>query len=382
MSEREPYEVGMVSPPRKKKKHSLAAGVARAWLLETLPRLLLTFAVIWLLILLHTTYTEYGEYRGQVLSKSGTTSRMMIPGCSAPDPEDRWTTPWSGRMILAGDSFRTQTGTIDLQFYEGSVVRVLPASLVVLRGLDFERASAARRRHLVLRAGGLAVHSGSAAGEKSSFTVQVGQARIDGFGAAYVVDSARLLVRDGSLTVRYGQGNPTTVAAGKAYDLVARRVRNLAAAERRQMAGTLDRLPDLETADRIRAAVVNFEERIVLANSGWLLKLVGHEPGEGNPFAGFSVVNSSRRTQAQQRMADIHEALSGSQAPASVRLDDFDQLGLDKGKVPLLRQAFYRGQLISYQAAGDRYRLTAKATDRQRTVVVLTQAGVVKAAAK
>lgn len=196
-----------------------------------------------------------------------------------------------------------------------------------------------------------------------------------------MVDSARLLVRDGSVTVRYGQGNPTTVAAGKAFDLTTRRPRAIGAAERRQMAATLDRLPEVETADRIRLALVNLEERIILANSGWILKLIGHQPGEGNPFAGLSVVNSSRRTQAQQRMADIHEALSSSNPPASVRLDAFDQLGLDKGKVPLVRQAFYRGQLMSYRVSGDQYRLTAKANDRQRSLVVLTPAGVAKPAA-
>lgn len=143
MSEREPYAVGTVSPPPRKKKQSLAAAVARVWLIETLPRLLLTFAVIWLLILLHTTFTESAEFRGEVRNKTGTTSLMLISGCSAPNPADRWTTPWSGRMILAGDTFRTVTGTIDLEFYEGSVARLLPNSLVVLRGLSFERAAAA-----------------------------------------------------------------------------------------------------------------------------------------------------------------------------------------------------------------------------------------------
>jgi hypothetical protein len=154
-------------------------------------------------------------------------------------------------------------------------------------------------------------------------------------------------------------------------------VREQSQAAKQGLATVGPKLPEPETPDKARLFLVNLEERIVLANSAFILKMFGHQSGEGNPFQGFSLVNSSRRTQCQQRLADLHESMQSlGNAPASIRLDDFAALGVNAERLKLLRQAFYRGQLMSYQASGSDWKVTAMANDRAHTLVTMTQDGV------
>lgn len=371
-----PYDLSAPEPTGKKRRKK-SGSVWKVWLIEGVPRYLLIFVVVWVVVLCHTIFTEYGEYRGEVLGSSGNQAFMLVEGGQAARQELLWTKPYDERMILAGDWFRTGLdSTITLAFYERSLVRVNPSSGVRLAECAFERSNGGRMRTLQINNGSLYVRTATPVSPDSTFSTGTKIAHVTGWNAFYFVDPSRVEVGQGTVTVT-GRGKTLEVTAGQGVDFGTMTVRSVSPEAKQGLASVGPKLPAPETPDKARLFLVNLEERVVLANSAWILKLFGHKSGEGNPFRGFSLVNSSRRTQCQQRLADLHEAMqSFGNVPTAVRLDDFKALGVSEDRIKLLRQAFYRGQLMSYQAANGNWKVTAKANDREHTLVTMTQDGV------
>ena len=360
------------------KRRKRGGSALKVFVVEGLPRYLAILVVVWIIALFHTVFTEAAEYQGEIHSANGLQAHMKIPGAEAPLEDLLWTTPWPGRAIMMGDWFRTGlNSTITLAFYERSLVCVNASSLVGLAQCDFERETGARQRTLKINAGSVYVRSASPVSPESNFTITTNSgASATGWNAFYYIDPSRVEVGQGTVTVR-ARGKTLEVSAGQGVDLGSGTVRGQSQAAKQGLAQIGPRLPAPDTPDKARLAVVNLEERIVLAHSGGLLKLLGHQSGEGNPFAGFSLFNSGRRAQCQQRLADLHEAMQSlGNAPQAIRLDDFAKLGASQDRVKLLRQAFYRGHLMSYAAANGRWRATARATDRQHTLLTMTENGV------
>lgn len=364
-------------PSRRK---SSSGGAARAWAVEVLPKWLAFLVVAWIAILFHTVFTEAAEYEAEVAGSTGEATRMLIPGAQAPDPQDAWTGTWDGRTIRAGDQLRAGPGsTLDVLFYEQSLVRLNPGAAVGVRELHFDRGTGSRRRMLVLQSGALAVRTGPGIGDSSQFQIRTSQGTADGFDAFYLASADAIAVSRGPVVVRT-PGGEATITDGQAYDFRIGKTRAVSSSEQQQLAGLAAKLPAPDTSAKVRTTLVNLEEGIVLANSVWLLKLCGHESGEGNPFVGLSVVNSSRRAQAKKRLADLRDGITGTNpVPTSIRLDDFAKMGVSSDRVNLMRNAYYRGQLMSYQGSGDQFRATALATDRQHTKLVMNQSGVSEA---
>lgn len=380
MSDREPYNLDAPAGGERKKRRRtpLAARVGKVWLVETFPRLLLGLVVLWLVLLFHTLFTERAEFAAVVAQRRGRDSYMMVPGSAAPSAAHRWTLPVLDRAVMTGDSLRTgNDGSITVRFFEGSSVRVNPNSSARIHACSLHRSSGARVRIITLTAGSLYVDAATPTSDASQFIIRMGNGNVSGFNAFYFVSGNRVTVVEGEVFVKAGaRGYPVTL--GKTFDFATRKVRNTTPAEQKTAAAAGRQMPEIEFPDKVKFALVNLEERFVLKNSVWLLDLLHLEPGAGNPFAGLSVFNSSRRAQAEQRLADLHQAMTGITPPRSLRLDDFGTLGVSTDKLPLMRQAFYRGQLMTYQAHGEEYRITARANDRQHTLITLTQSGVVK----
>jgi len=372
-----PYDLSDPEPSGGKKRKKKGGSVVKVWLVEGLPRYLITFIAVWIVVLFHTIFTEAGEYQGEILGSDGKTAFMQVQGAQASIQEHLWTRPYDGRAILAGDWFRTGPGsTITLAFYERSLVRINSSSGVRLAECAFERSNGGRMRLLQVNNGSVYVRSATPVSAESEFTIRTSQATISGWNAFYYADPSRVEVGQGTVTVT-GKGKTLELNAGQGIDLGTMTVREQSQAAKQGLAQVGPKLPEPETTDKARLFVVNLEERIVLANSEFILKMFGHKSGEGNPFRGFSLVNSSRRTQCQQRLADLHESMQSlGNAPASIRLDDFAALGVNEERLKLLRQAFYRGQLMSYQASTGAWKITARANDREHTLLTMTQDGV------
>jgi len=196
------YDLSAPEPTGGKKRKKKSGSVLKVWLIEGLPRYLVAFVVIWIVGLFHTIFTEYGEYRGEVLGFTGRQAHMMIKGGQAKNPEQLWTSPYEGRMILAGDWFRTGAdSTITLAFYERSLVRINAASGVRLAECGFERSNGGRQRLLQINNGSIYVRSATPVSAESEFTVRTNHATVNGWNAFYYVDPSRIEVAQGTVTV-------------------------------------------------------------------------------------------------------------------------------------------------------------------------------------
>lgn len=365
----------------KQRRASVAATNVRAgkvWLVYSLPRLLLALLVLWLVVLLHSIWPEYGLCRAWVDDSTGW-ARIMIPNTVAPNPVDCWTEARPNRELLVEDRLHTAPdGTLVVRFYELNSFVLNPNTMAALASVTFDRRAGGYRRSIGLDYGSLVVRTQKGIGKGSRFDVQTGGSAVSGFEATYAVDPGKVMVLDGEVTVTRS-GKTWTAGAGQVMDLRTGKTRPLGSTEEQQIKTLAAKLPPASGPDRFKLTVVGLELNIVLRNSSWLLHMFGHKAGDGNPFVRFSLFNSSRRGQAQKRMHDIHTALSGlPQAPASVRLDDFGSLGVDRERIELVRQAFYRGQLMQYQASQDGrdFYILALANDRKHTPVTCTAAGV------
>lgn len=371
--------------PKQKKASDVRANTqaVKFWLLCQVPRVGGLLLVIWLAILFHAMFVEAGEFQATVTATSGT-ARLLVPETTAPNPEHRWTALWTGREVLPNDQLRTgANGVFNLHFAEHSQVRVLPNSQVRVADVSFNRDDAARLRKLQLTRGAIYVSTGTPLSEDSSFTVQVPGATLRGFETFYFVTGNEVRVLSGTVQVE-AKGKQQTATAGRAINLVSLKTRGLSAAEKRSLTVATQKLPEIELPDKVRRFLVDGELRYVMGNTAWLPRLIGHAPGDGNPFKGLSIMNSTRLGQAQKRMTDVHAGMMAFQdPPASIRLDDFRTLGLSEDEYTFMRHAFYRGQLWSYTNPGNgQWVVRAQANNAARTWVICKPAGVTTAKQK
>lgn len=378
---REQRPVGLPSdePPVFERRAPSSSGRAlKVWLVEELPRKLLWLAVIWLLILLHSVWPEQAEFRAEIAATQGNNG-VLVADTNAPDPEMRWTAAWPNREVLASDTLRTgPDGTMDLVFRELSRVRLGPGSRVGISELRFDRDTGSRQRALAVSSGSLVVRTNVPAGPASKFIVTSGTAGLEGWNALYVVEPGRASVLEGTVTAGLN-GRTATVGAGQLVNLTTLDTRPLTQAEQQALSQTA--LPAVGTMDRIGVVITSLELRVVLTHSTWLLNLIGHEPGMGNPFRRLGLVGSSRRAQAMKRMKDVIIGMEGQgNLPPTFSLGDFTAMGLDAETQNIVRRVFYRGQLMSYQPMPNGgYKLTAEALDYPRSTIVGLSDGTVTA---
>ncbi|MBI2302784.1 MAG: FecR domain-containing protein [Armatimonadetes bacterium] len=368
---------GQVSlPPRGGKRPpsntQTSARAAKVWFVYSLPRYLGMLALIWLLVLFHVVWPEAAEFRAKVHASQGMV-RMLVPGTFAPEADDRWTECWPDRMLLANDTFLTGAdGQLDLEFAEGTYVRLNRDTRVGLAQLHFDRGAGGRQRVLMLPVGSLFVRSATTCGTDSRFAIQAGGCTVSGANCFYYVNSGQVTVTGGTVSVKRG-GRTVAVEPGKMMSFSTGKVSPGDSGVMSLLKQADGNVPTQSKPDRIRMWLVNKEERVVLQHSGFLLGIIGHKPGDGNPLAKFSILNSTRRAQALKRMDDVHTAMTGVTAPPSLRLDAFGSLGVDHETIPLVKQAFFRSQFMSYRRSADGrdFELVAFATDRAHTKVVL-----------
>lgn len=376
----------MEARPGPKRNYSSGKTSARAgkvFLVYSLPRLLGILAIVWVLLLLHATWPEYGVSRGYVNSSRGTVM-MLVPAGQAPKPADTWTECWKDRDILAKDRLQTLNGTLDLRFYEGSYVTLAPNTQASIIDIHFDRRTGSIYRALALQRGTLFLRTGRPIGHSARFAVQSGGGSVSGFDSVFMVDAGKAAVLSGQVTLeRAGQSWPCP--AGQAINLASGATRTLTSLEQKELAAASQALPTVSWDDQAKLLVVGFELGVILQKTGGLLKLLGHKTGDGGFVAALPLVDQGKRKRLANRLKPVFDSLvSVSDPPASFRLDSFSTLGLNAEQRELLRPALFRGQFMGYAAGSDGkdFRLVGIAQDRQHTPVMCTRTGVTIQGAK
>jgi hypothetical protein len=367
---------GPIEAQRKKskKRKPTEVRVVQLWLRYTLPQILGVLAAVWLVLLVHSAWPERGEYEGRVLSSNGQAFVRPL-GTRAVYESENYTAVWPGRPLLARDTLATGEQSTLTVALAGTAALHLPAGTQVgLDNLSYDRQTGSRLKAVRLYGGSLFVRSGTAAGPQPHFNVRAATRTVSGFGALYWVMFDRVCVWSGAVGTSLGREVP----AGQTLLFDSGQVRALTSEEGRALQAAAAAMGEVGWEDKAKQAVTDFELGVILARTSGILRTFGHESGDGNPFARFSVVNSSRRTQALKRAQDLVQAMTaGGNPPDHVRLDDLKALGVDDERLDLCRQAFYRGQLMSYQSSdgGQAFTLYVRANDKKKTLIKGDQNG-------
>jgi len=283
--------------------------------------------------------------------------------------------------INQGDAIRTNAGdTTALEMRDGTRLELAPNTDLKVTTMQFRRRSASKVREFALTRGRVWARVRHLHGKHSKFEIASGGATVRVTGTSIGVqtageDKALFATYSGTSAVVVGKQS-TPLPAGKALGVT-----------EGQIAGKIDSIPDkdlkrfanlanLHAAEpffvKLRQALIQAEERVLLPTIGAVTKLKDLEPEDTNKEF-FNLQHVGGIAKATTAMRAISMTLETcDEYPEEIGLTDLTGIGMDddpKWRKTTLQQ-FSGERLLSYERTGKGYTIKARANTRAKQLII------------